>query len=312
MNRTTTFALIALAALIVLLFALTGRPGGREFEEEPRVLLTLDGERRELGLEEYIKGVVGGEMGRLPAEGGQEGDWPHAAYAAQAILARSFALTFMTGDGTIEISTNVEEAQAYAPENITPAIERAVEATRGMVMFHRGEPVKAWFHSYSGGHTATAKEGLNYQGEEPGFIVAKEMPENEYVPERNRRWSLTIPLSEVSEALAGRGFGEVTGVEIAERGPSGRATRLVVTGPGGNRSIHAAELRLALGAERMRSTLLDRFEVSGGNLVMEGRGFGHGVGLSQWDAYKLAQEGRSAEEILHFFFKDIEIEKAWE
>lgn len=312
MNRTTAAALALLAALIVLVFALNARPGGRQLGEEPRVRLDTGDGTREMGLEEYVKGVVGGEMGQLPAAGGQEGDWPHAAYAAQAILARSFALTFMSEDGTVEISTDVREAQAYAPENITPAIERAVEATRGMVMFHRGEPVKAWFHSYSGGHTATAKEGLNYQDEEPGFIVAKEMPENEYVPEENRVWSASIPLAEVSEALAEHGFGEVRDVRIEERGPSGRATRLSVTGSRRSGPIHAAELRIALGAERMRSTLLDRFEVTGGNLVMEGRGFGHGVGLSQWDAYKLAQEGRSAEEILQFFFRDIEIEKAWD
>lgn len=312
MNRTTTIALIALAALLVLLFAVTGRPGGREFDEEPRVNLAVDGEQRALGIEEYIQGVVGGEMGQLPAEGGEEGDWPHAAYAAQAILARSFALTFMSDDGTINISNNVEEAQAYAPENITPAIRRAVEETRGMVMFHQGEPVKAWFHSYSGGHTATAKEGLNFQEEEPGFIVAKEMPENEFVPEKNREWSVAIPLAEVTEALAELGAGEVTNVEIEERGASGRATRLVVTGTNGNQSIHAADFRIRVGAERMKSTLLDRLEVDEGKLVMAGRGFGHGVGLSQWDAYKLAQEGRSAEEILNFFFRDIRIERAWE
>lgn len=312
MNRTTTIALVALAALLVLVFAMTGRPGGREFDGEPRVNLDVDGERRELGIEEYIRGVVGGEMGQLPAEGGEEGDWPHAAYAAQAILARSFALTFLSEDGTINISTDVEEAQAYAPENITPAIERAVEETRGMVMFHRGEPVKAWFHSYSGGHTATAKEGLNYQDEEPGFIAAKEMPENEFVPEEHREWSVSIPLSEVSEALAELGVGQVANVEIEERGPSGRVTRLLVTGSGRNHSIHAADFRIRVGAERMKSTLLERLEVEEGSLVMAGRGFGHGVGLSQWDAYKLAQEGRSAEQILNFFFQEIEIEKAWE
>ncbi len=103
--------------------------------------------------------------------------------------------------GRVNISTDVREAQAYSPENITPAIRRAVEATRGQVMVHRGEYVKAWFHSYSGGHTATAKEGLNYQEDEPGFVKAMKLPENRYVPEEHRSWTASFPLSEVSEAI---------------------------------------------------------------------------------------------------------------
>lgn len=318
MNRTTSIALIAGLALVALLFAFNNRVGTspRRFEREPTVRLTDkdSGEERELPMEDYIKGVVAGEMGQLPAAGGEEADWPQAAYAAQAILARSFALTFLNDEGVVEISTDVEEAQAYAPENITPAIEKAVESTRGEVMLHRGDFVKAWFHSYSGGHTATAKEGLNYQEDEPGFVAARPMPENEFVPDETKAWSASIPLAEVSRSLADRGLasGAVTQVEIVEKGPSGRATQLAVTGAGGTQRVHASEFRLAVGAERMRSTLLDSIDVEGGNLVMRGKGFGHGVGLSQWDAFKMAKDGESPEAIMNAFFQDISVEKAWD
>lgn len=320
MNRTTTW-ILALAAVVVvfsLIFFSGGtRTGARAFDEEPSVNLVVDketGETRKLSMEEYIQGVVGGEMGRLPAANGEERDWPHQAYAAQAILARSFALNFLDDQGEVNISTDVLEAQAYRPENITPAIRRAVEDTRGQVMMHQGDYVQAWFHSYSGGHTATAKEGLNYQKEEPGFIKAVELPENEFVPEEHRSWSVRIPLERVSEALAERGVavGTVTDVTIRERGPSGRATTLEVTGTGGRQEVHAADFRIALGAEEMKSTLLEELSVEGGQLVMRGKGFGHGVGLSQWDAFKMAEEGKSAEEILHAFFQEIDIERLWD
>jgi stage II sporulation protein D len=67
-----------------------------------------------------------------------------------------------------------------------------------------------------------------------------------------------------------------------------------------------------LDAMTMKSTWLTRFEVQGKNLVMMGKGFGHGVGLSQWDAYMLAKEGKTPEEIVKYFFKDIEIKKLWD
>lgn len=321
MNRTTTLVLGAVAVVFALaLVFLSGgtQTGARAFEEEPTVRLVVDketNETKQLPMEEYIQGVVGGEMGRLPTqEGGTPQDWPHEAYAAQAILARSFALTFLDDQGVVNISTDVLEAQAYNPDNITPAIREAVQDTRGQVMMHRGEYVKAWFHSYSGGHTATAKEGLNYQEAEPDFIKPVKLPENEFVPEEHRSWSVSIPLDQVNEALAKMGVsvGTVTDMTIAERGPSGRATILKVTGSGGTEEVHAANFRVAVGAEELKSTLIDEMAVQGGNLVARGKGFGHGVGLSQWDAYMMAKENKSAEEILNTFFKEIDIERLWE
>src|SRR5690606_25717628 len=111
------------------------------------------GEKKDMPIEEYITGVVAGEM---------KPNWPLEAYAAQAILARSFTMEFISRGGTrakhgTDISTDHEEAQAYNANNITPIIRRAVEMTRGEVMTYRDQYIRAWFHSYSGGHTTTAK-----------------------------------------------------------------------------------------------------------------------------------------------------------
>ena len=80
----------------------------------------------------------------------------------------------------------------------------------------------------------------------------------------------------------------------------------------GNVEISGPALRLGLGPERMRSTLLDHIAVEGGTLKMAGRGFGHGVGMSQWGAYYMAKEGKTHTDIIHYYFKDVEIEKIWE
>ncbi|HEX6971902.1 MAG TPA: SpoIID/LytB domain-containing protein [Limnochordia bacterium] len=286
------------------------------FRSEPRVTVVdpQSGRRRTLPIEEYVKGVVAGEMGRLPAANGEEEPWPDAAYQAQAILARTFAMERLsrTEDGTL--STDVEEAQAYRPEGIIPAIERAVEATRGRVLMHDGDYVRAWFHSYSGGITATAREGLGFDQPEPKYIQSVELGDNPYVPTKFKAWELRVPLAEVAAALrekAGVDVGRLAQIEVSEKGPSGRITELTLIGSSGRQTISGPAFRLALGADRMRSTLVDEIGVADGTLFMRGRGFGHGVGMSQWDAYRMAKEGWSAERILHRFFKDVEITRAW-
>lgn len=309
----------AVGVVLVLVIILSSgglRTKAKRFKEEPMVNVTLDrdtGESKRIAIEEYIKGVVAGEMGQLPASEGESRDWPEAAYAAQSILARSFALHFLNDEGVIDISTDVTEAQAYAAENITDAISRAVESTRGEVMMYKDEYVKAWFHSYAGGYTATAKEGLNHEWE-PAFVKSVKLPENEFVPDKNKQWSTKIPIQTLMAALkaAGVDVGQITGVSVAERGPSGRAVLVEITGSSGTDQMHAAEFRLAADPEEMKSTLLTSFKVENDQLVASGVGFGHGVGLSQWDAYKMAKEGKSAEQIMTSFFKDVRFERLWD
>ncbi|MFS8572770.1 MAG: SpoIID/LytB domain-containing protein [Clostridia bacterium] len=320
--RLRSMAIVAVVLLLALggLFLARGRSGPQEGDrqagrDEPTVTLVFENGRREsMPMEQYVKGVVAGEMGRLPPRGEtEERDWPEQAYAAQAILARSFAVRYLEETGGNEIPAEHEAAQAYNPDNITQAIERGVERTRGEVMTYQGETVRAWFHSYSGGRTATAREGLG-QEEDPPYIKSVETGENEYVPEDVARWQVTMSLEEVGAALRERDIdvGRVRDIRIAERGPSQRVTVFEIEGTEGTRTVSGNDFRLAVGPERLKSTLIDNFEVGNGMLAASGRGFGHGVGLSQWDAYKFAREGRSPEEIVEFFFDGIEIRRLWD
>lgn len=321
----TRLALVG-AAVVLAAILVVNRPGQNRLAgpeppgDEPQVNVVVDpqtGRTEQMPLEEYVKGVVGGEMGRLPSADatGEEQDWPEEAYAAQAILARTFILSWLEKHPGQPITGDVTQTQAYRPENITPIIERAVERTRGEVIRYQGELAQTWFHSYAGGATATAKEGLNYQDEEPGFIRSVTLPENEFAPDDVKSWSMSVPLSEVEAALAEAGVnvGSIRELRIEEMGPSDRITSITVVGTNGTERIHGAEFRLRIGPERMKSTRVDpdSFKVSGGNLVASGTGFGHGVGLSQWDAFKMAREGKSPEEIVKAFFKDVEITRAW-
>lgn len=317
-GRPGIWVALGLVLIASFLFVRSGRskPGdgaASEGQGEPNVIVVKkDGGREEMPMETYIEGVVGGEMGRLPARGSEEeADWPDEAYAAQAILARSFAMKYLDERSNNEISAEHREAQAYNPDNIIPAIERGVRSTRGEVMVFEDEFVQAWFHSYSGGQTATASEGL--QQEDTPYTKSVKTGENRYAPEDVTDWTFTIGLSELREALKETAdVGEIRDVRIGERGPSRRVTQFEIVGSDETASVHGNDFRLAVGPEKMKSTLLETLEVDGDKFVAKGTGFGHGVGLSQWDTYKMAKDGKSPEEIVEFFFDGVEIRKLWD
>ena len=96
-------------------------------------------------------------------------------------------------------------------------------------------------------------------------------------------------------------------MQIGQRGESGRAVTLEIDG----QSVNASDLRLALGSTKMRSTLLTSLKMQNGKVHMAGKGYGHGVGMSQWGAYGMAQDGKTAEQIVKHYFQKVEITQAW-
>ena len=96
---------------------------------------------------------------------------------------------------------------------------------------------------------------------------------------------------------------------IAGIGPSGRATRLLVNG---SLTVDAPSLRMALGSTRLPSMLLSDTAVNERAVRFQGSGYGHGVGMSQWGAYQMAEEGMTAEEIVAHYYPGATLVKRWE
>ena len=153
-----------------------------------------------MDLEEYVEGVVAGEM---------KNDWPIEALKAQSILARTFVLKFCDSkksryDGA-DISTDVSEAQAYAPENINDRIRQAVEETRGIVMVSDGEYPQAWFFAHSGGKTELPSVALDYSQGDPEYLRVTESPDSDKAPDSVKEWTATFTKDEVQKACADSG-----------------------------------------------------------------------------------------------------------
>lgn len=280
--------------------------GAQGAEPQISVYMHETGEKKNMPMEEYIAGVVAGEM---------KNDWPVEALAAQAIVARSFTVEEIETKGGVpargtQASTDIKEFQAYNAKAVNDNVKKAVQMTRGMVATHQGKPIRTWFHASAGGVTATAKEGLNFREAEPPYIQSVQSPDD-LAPEDVKNWTASFTKQEVMATLGKMGQ-KVTGidsVEIGQKGPSGRATSLVFNK---NVQVSAPDFRVQIGSTELKSMLLDSVTVEGDKVTFSGKGYGHGVGLSQWGAHKMAKDGRKPEEIVNHYFKGVTIEKRWQ
>ena len=75
--------------------------------------------------------------------------------------------------------------------------------------------------------------------------------------------------------------------------------------------IPANEFRIAIGSTDMKSTRITDIGYEDDMLRMRGKGYGHGVGMSQWGAYAQAEAGKSASDIINMYFKDVDIVQIW-
>ena len=275
-----------------------------------QVYVVEDQQVEERELENYVEGVLAGEM---------KNDWPLEALKAQAILARTFVLKFVQEKESqypgADISTDIEEAQAYDASAVNERIQQAVEETRGLVLSCEGELPYAWFHAHSGGMTEYARAGLGWEKDEPAYTQPSRGTEPEQLSDEKENqqlqvaaeWKADFTFEEWTAACQKQGVQVEphagSQLQISQRGESGRAVTLEIDG----QSVNAADLRLALGSTKMRSTLLTSLKIENGKVHMAGKGYGHGVGMSQWGAYGMAQEGKSAEQIIKHYFQKVEI-----
>jgi stage II sporulation protein D len=274
----------AAAALLALALA---APAGAE--ERIRVLVRADPETvEELSLEDYVAGVVSGEM---------PGSFPAAALEAQAVAARSYALTrkldAQVANRRWDIATGVL-AQVFRAGVANRSAVAATQATAGEVLVLGMEPVEAYFHAACGG---TTEGGLAALGRDLPYLAPAACGRCGAAP--GARWSLEVTAAELGR-LARLG-GPATGVRVVSRTATGRAERVELARGPKVAVLAATDLRQRLGFARLPSLAFEVRAAPGG-YVLDGRGRGHGAGLCQWGAAGLAREGRTYREILAHYY----------
>jgi stage II sporulation protein D len=238
----------------------------------------------EIPIEEYVKSVVKAETGR---------DWEMEALKAQAVVSRTYALNKKEQNGQMnfDITSSVLH-QVYDGDTRDEMVSAAVEATRGEVLTYEGRLIEALFHSTCGGHT-----------EDPAEVFGKALP---YIRPTEAKcelspmaeWARRIPVSEIEEAL---GLEDIKGISVKSNTLTGRVKEIEIESAGGVSVVKATDFRRLMGWRKVPSTDF-RLDFTGGSLELEGKGYGHGVGLCQWSALEMAKEGKSYREILSFYY----------
>jgi stage II sporulation protein D len=116
-------------------------------------------------------------------------------------------------------------------------------------------------------------------------------------------WSLDVGLSDLATALkrGGISVGTITALRVLERSVSLRVSRIAVEGTRGNATLRGNEFRRLIGYDTLKSTLF-AVSVDHASARFVGRGYGHGVGLDQWSAKTMAEQGYTAQQIAQYYY----------
>lgn len=284
---------------------------------EPKINVYLKKEDRviTLDLEEYIVGVVSAEM---PANFHEE------ALKAQAVAARTYAVAHIksvSGKGCnlhkdADICDSVH-CQAYIdkdkrlqswPEKDREALYKkvrtAVESTSGQVLSYDGDLVMTpYYFATSSGKTENAQEVF---GSDKPYLKSVESKGEEIAPKYEKEFKVSsdkfIKLIKGKFKDLNISIGEVNNkINILERSEGGSVKTIKI----GNITTTGKTVRSLLGLTSAN------FEIgfSGNDIVFKCKGYGHGVGMSQWGAGVMAKEGKSYEDILKHYYTGIEIVK---
>ncbi len=263
------------------------------------IFIEVEGQKEKIPLETYITGVVAAEM---PVSFKKE------ALKAQAIAARTYALK-TTNYGKTAIAPTVarqvfydeEQRKANWASNFLGNEKKIVEAineTKGQVLLYNNELITAMFHSTSNGKTESA---YGYSGNNVPYLQSvasvsdqaspKFTAEQEWtLAQWNKLWPVQWQASDFNR------------VQLFYN-DSGRVDRLQL----GNNVWTGREVRTILGIPSTDFTI--NYNNTTRKVHVKTQGYGHGVGMSQYGAEAMANEGKTAAEILHYYYQDIEIKK---
>lgn len=256
----------------------------------------------ELGLEDYLYGI-------LPREASPS--WPPESLKAQAVISRTYVLKNLRRHAKegFDVCTQTH-CQVYGGvESEDPRSNRAVDETRAEVLVYEGELAQTLFHAACGGHTEDPNNVWSWDRAAPAYLRGcKDKYCRVNNPHEDWHNTLKAELIETRLAKAGYKVGTIKSIKISGRSSSGRARILKIRHSGGSLDVPAGKFRLAVDAWQVKSTLFSKISRRGDSFEFSGRGWGHGVGLCQWGAKAMAEEGHEYQDILEYFYPGTAVE----
>lgn len=259
-----------------------------------------------LGLEDYLVGVVASEM---PA------DFQEEALKAQALTARTYIVKQMmskenhrglpqgaqVGDSEMDqVYSSDEELRKEWGADYSwkrKRILKAVRATSGQVLTYSGQPIQATFFSTSNGYTENSEDYW------PSLLP--------YLRSVPSPWDKNSPKFNNQQIFSANDFEAKLGVHL----PSGSTIGKIVARTAGKRVakvdfngkiLSGKQIREKLGLKSSDFTWVRK----GSNIIIETKGYGHGVGMSQYGANGMAAAGKTYKDIVQHYYKGVEITSA--
>ena len=268
----------------------------------------------ELTFPQYLKGIA-----EMPAS------WPEPALEAQVVAARTYAIAHMNAGGAQARALNynlcsTDACQVYRGLAIQDGVEgqnwaRAVDNTAGQILEYGGRPIDAFYFSTSNGHTYSASDVFG--GSPVPYL--QPVTESDDTASPTSSWSVRMPLGDLAQILqlAGVWGGEPIDSVSLQGGT------VKVAGGGKSTTMALSSFRNRLNNEgtcltpkryptaaaagggnlpQVVPSVWMTLRQEGGDVVMDGRGWGHGVGMVQWGAKGKADRGLSYQQILSYYY----------
>lgn len=298
MNKYLTIVIVVLSVM-----AISSSPKKEtaffKAEEEPISVALKDTKNENinnLDLEEYVIGVIAGEM---PASFDEE------ALKAQAIAARTYAMYKinttnknydLVSDITNQVYLNEDEMHQKWAEDYDyyyAKIAKCVNATKNLVMKYDGEVISSYYFAMSNGKT------------EDVSLVFGEV--RDYLKSVDSSWDKNIKNYEVTTNFTKQDFlsklglnGNTIVLDTIERSATNRVNNITINGI----SFAGTKVRSLLGLRSTDFTI----NIDGDNVNITTKGYGHGVGMSQYGANEMAKNGYTYDEILKYYYQGITID----
>jgi stage II sporulation protein D len=280
-----------------------------------------------LDMETYLLGVVPREIGRFDLD-------IYEAIKAQAVAARTYAVTYLgrRQQQGFDVFATVED-QVYGgagAENET--VNRAVRETAGEILTYGGQPITAYYHSTCAGQTAAIEEVWN-NPPVPYLVSVRDIAPDGEAYDRSssrfrwtERWTheqmVNVLNRSLADSLRGRRISRIEDMRVLERTPSGRVRAMRITTDAGSFTVGKDRVRWILVPIRngnptgiLNSSKFDVSLVRGGGgvseVVAEGGGWGHGIGMCQVGAMGRARAGQDYRTILRTYYPGTEIRRAY-
>jgi len=265
-------------------------------------------------IEDYLKGVIPFEMGNLPEN-------QIEALKAQAVAARSFVMAHRKPNEPFDISTTIWDQVYGGVSKTDKVIDKAVESTRGIVGIYNGKIIDAKYSSTCGGITENNEN----------IWIGKRIPYLRSVRDSgwdrkdfcrfspHYRWERVYDKREFFEVIRkqindffGKTPNKIEWIRITKRTRTNRVRVIEINTDIGKFYLEKDQIRRLFSDYRgSLKSLMFQIKVKSSQIVVSGKGYGHGVGMCQYGAMEMAKERYSYRRILSHYYKGVRLKKLW-